>query len=378
MTKKSRHIFPKINFNVKHKIIFNPNDATANTTPTTEPLTPSQLVSIYGINKIQVPGNQLGKGMTVAVIIAYTYKNLNVDLKTYCSKYNIPYTPATIYTMPGATSNSGWAVEECLDVQMIKTIAPYANIVVIEARSSSTSDLLAAIQKANNLSVKSPSNPNPVNVISMSFGESEFSNEASYESYFQAPNVCYVASSGDTAAIVEFPSCLPTVLCISGTTVSFNNSQTVMTTWNEAGCGISQYITKPAYQSTVNISSTKRTCGDISFVANPNSGVYICYGGQFYVVGGTSVSAPVSAGFLAICNQLRVINNNTLLSTVASVNSLQTMLYKTIYPTPNYALCFTDITVGSDGNYNALVGYDLPTGLGSPICNVLANSLSQL
>ena len=381
---------PKTTVSVKHKIIANPTetkkkdkhdknivtDVTNNVTTT--PLSPSQLISIYGINKIVAPNNQLGLGITVAVIIAYTYANLNVDLKKYCTTYNFPYQPAKIYTMSGATPDSGWAVEECLDVQMIKTFAPYANIVVVEARSSSLTDLFTAIQFANNLSIKTQSNPNPVNIISMSFGGGEFSTESTYASYFNATNVCYVASSGDSAAIVEFPSCLSTVLCVSGTTIESQGSSVITTTWNGAGCGVSKYIAKPTFQSTVNVSNNKRTCGDISLVANPNSGVTICYNGQFYVVGGTSVSAPLTSGFLAICNQLRVANNKSLLSTTGTNNNLLTMLYKSIYTTPNYATCFTDVTTGQDGQFSATVNYDLPTGLGSPICNTLCQALINL
>lgn len=350
---------------------FKHNEITPSATViTTKPLTPQQLIKVYGIDKITAPEGKLGLGVTVAVIIAYTYKKLQADLDVYCTRYGFPKSTLQIYTMNGATYNSGWAVEECLDVQMVKTFAPYANIVVVEARSASLNDILNAIAFANGLS--------NVSVISMSFGAREFSNEKAYLSYFNRPTICYVASSGDTTATVEFPSCLSTVLCVSGTTVSYDQSSNVVTsTWNSAGCGVSKYIAKPAYQNGVS-RLTKRNCGDLSLVANPSSGVSIYCNGKWYVVGGTSVSAPLMAGFIAICNQLRIANSKKVLTTVVNKPAnLQNFIYTNIYPSNSYRACFNDVIIGSDGQFSATVGYDLPTGIGSPICNTLAIKLLE-
>jgi subtilase family serine protease len=371
---------------LKHNIITtnaNPNQdiPTINPHATASPsvlYTPSQLNKAYGLSSLVTPSNKPGLGIKVAVIIAYTYPNLQSDCNRFCTQFGLPQLTSANFSKItlGTQRNSGWALEECLDVQMIHSIAPYATILVVEARSASLSDLNAAITAANNAGA---------DIISMSYGASEFSTELSTGSVFSRANTCYVASSGDTAAVVEFPSCHPNVLSVGGTTLTLdvNGNRASETTWNGGGCGYSQYISKPSYQNGItNLVGTHRACADLSFVANPLSGVYVYYSGSWYGVGGTSVSAPCIAGFLSICNQLRVANSKAKLSTISgSATCFQNMIYQTISKSASgttYTANFYDITSGVDGNQIAGAGYDLPTGLGSPIGNQLAITLSNL
>ena len=337
--------------------------------------TPQQIRIAYGINNITVPGNQLGAGITVAVIIAYTYPNLQNDFNIYCTRFGLPLQTLNRVTMPGATQNSGWALEECLDVQQVHSVAPYASIMVVEAASASYTDIFAAINYATT---------HGANIISMSFGSSEFSSQLTLSNSFNNTSIAYVASSGDTAAVVEFPSSSPNVLSVGGTTLNLNTSGTRVseTTWNSGGCGVSAYVTKPAFQSGIStITAARRTCCDLSLVANPSTGVYTYYNGVWYSVGGTSVSAPLFSGMLAICNQLRVNAGKPKLTTVnGASNNILTYIYKQLYlPSLTggaaYRNNFNDITSGSDGRYRSANGYDYPTGLGSPKLNVLATSL---
>ena len=109
-----------------------------------------------------------------------------------------------------------------------------------------------------------------------------------------------------------------------------------------------------------------RTTPDVSFNADPNSGVAVYDSvsddGQsgWFQVGGTSAAAPAWAGLVAITDQgLALAGKGTL-----STNQLQTDLYSL----PSNA--FHDITTGFNG-YFASQGYDLVTGLGTPVANVL-------
>ena len=83
--------------------------------------------------------------------------------------------------------------------------------------------------------------------------------------------------------------------------------------------------------------------------------------GGFLSVGGTSISAPVFAG---ICAQL-LQKNPKALQNISMPEYLYFLAGKTQYDFPQYY--FNDITVGSNGVYDALEGYDLATGLGAPI-----------
>jgi uncharacterized protein YjdB len=84
---------------------------------------------------------------------------------------------------------------------------------------------------------------------------------------------------------------------------------------------------------------------DIASLADPHTGVLFTINGQSYVIGGTSVAAPIIAGFLATINCTQFIN-------------------PLLYQAP-YATCFHDIIRGSNGSYSATLIYDNCTGLGS-------------
>ena len=99
--------------------------------------------------------------------------------------------------------------------------------------------------------------------------------------------------------------------------------------------------------------------------ADPNSGVYVLdsYDGGWFEVGGTSLATPMWAGLVAIANQGRSLLGESSLNGAA-----QTPL-PTLYQLPSSD--FHDVTTGSNGTYSAGTGYDLVTGLGSPIANLL-------
>src|SRR4029077_4033596 len=92
--------------------------------------------------------------------------------------------------------------------------------------------------------------------------------------------------------------------------------------------------------------------------------------------GGTSFAAPRWAGFLALINQQAVANGS---STLGFINPAVYAIGKGT----SYTSDFHDITSGNNNNgkgksYNAVVGYDLVTGWGSPngvnLINALAGS----
>jgi subtilisin-like proprotein convertase family protein len=113
-------------------------------------------------------------------------------------------------------------------------------------------------------------------------------------------------------------------------------------------------------------STTRRTNPDVAMVADPNTGVavYDSYdypGSPWITVGGTSLATPMWAGLIAIADQGR---------TLASLGSLdgQTQTLPMLYTVS--AADFHDITSGNNG-YAAGTGYDLVTGLGTPVANRL-------
>ncbi len=139
-----------------------------------------------------------------------------------------------------------------------------------------------------------------------------------------------------------------------------------------SGGGISQVVGQPAYQhGVVTQSSTMRGVPDVSFDADPNSGVAVIDSwdspsAPWTQVGGTSLASPMWAGVIAIANQGRVING------LGTLDGATATLPK-IYALP--ASDFHDVTSGNNG-YAAGAGYDLVTGRGSPIVNLVVAGLA--
>ncbi len=134
------------------------------------------------------------------------------------------------------------------------------------------------------------------------------------------------------------------------------------------GGGLSQFEPEPTYQLSVQ-NSGQRSSPDVSFDGSINSGVTcIQNGGLGYDYAGTSLSSPCFAGLMAIVNQGLTASGN---GTLNSPNNPQQVL-QGLYSLP--AADFHDITTGYNGLLPA-VGYDMQTGLGTPIANKLVPDL---
>jgi hypothetical protein len=142
-----------------------------------------------------------------------------------------------------------------------------------------------------------------------------------------------------------------------------------------SGGNISQYESQPSYQSgKVNgISSTQRTLPDVAFLGGGNTPVVEVdsFGGGT-TFAGTSLATPCWAGLIAIADQGLAVTGGTPLNT-GSTQSLQNALYDQTGSV--YVNDFHDVISGYNG-YNAGSGYDLVTGLGTPVANLLIPDLA--
>jgi Bacterial Ig-like domain len=287
----------------------------------------------------------------------------------------------------GTINNPVSTLETTLDVEWAHAIAPAAKIVLIEMTNGlQGADVANAVQTAASASVKT-------SVVSMSFGFGEFGGETGGSTYsfddglFTAAGVTYIASTGDNGAPGGYPSFSPNVLAVGATNLTLNtdNSYQGETGWSNpakvggnsggSGGGISTVETsQPAYQqgtvTKVTQSTTNRTIPDVSFVGGSPTPVetYDSFGkgGPIFNTLGTSVSAPCWAGLIAIADQGLALRRQPLLD---SHTALQTDLYD--LPLSD----FHDITSGNN-TFAAGTGYDLVTGIGSPVANLLIPDLA--
>lgn len=341
---------------------------------------------------------QFGAGQTIYVVDAYHDLYAESELAAFsqrfglpeCIKGTLPSSAALPLGAPPsrenffqvfATSSGGmtdtapaydanWAVEIALDVQWARAIAPLARIVLIEAPDSSMAGMTGAIQLANRMGP---------GVVSMSFGATEASYVTSLDSYFKTPGMSYFAATGDNGAGLSWPAVAPTVVAVGGTSLSFNGtSARTETVWTGTGGGVSAYEPLPSYQtnSVPGLGRpARRSVADVAFNANPSTGQYVAVISNqtssstflpvgWITAGGTSLATPQWAALTAVANAMRAQSGKPVL------DSPQNALYGEVATVAaDYSACFLDVTTGNNGAgaaNSAKVGYDTPTGLGTP------------
>jgi hypothetical protein len=281
-------------------------------------LSPAQVTAAYGLNAIDFtsPGGATvkgdGTGETIALIEAFHDPNITSDLNTFDQAYGLPNPTLTVDNLAGNQSDDGWALEESLDVEWAHAIAPGANILVVEASSQTLKGLITAVNMARNT-------PGVV-AISMSWGFSEFRQEAANNSVFSTPAghtpITFIAASGDSGSQggAEWPASAPSVVAVGGTSLFVDGSGQYQfeSPWVGSSGGYSKYEAEPAYQRSVQ-NTGKRSSPDVSFDGDPDTGVSVYETslltgqGSWQVVGGTSLGAPSWAGIIAIVDQGRAI-----------------------------------------------------------------------
>jgi subtilase family serine protease len=271
--------------------------------------------------------------------------------------------------------DSGWASEISLDVQWAHATAPLARIVLIEASDASINNLLGGIKLANAMGP---------GAVSMSFGALEGSWTSSVDGAFTGNNMTYLAATGDSGAAVSWPAVSTKVIAVGGTSLTYSGTGTRSeTVWSGTGGGTSLYTPKPSYQSTAvpGMGAYRgRTVADVAFNADPYTGQYVALMApgsttvKWMSMGGTSLATPQWAGLIAIANATRA------LSAKAALGSPHAILYGQIATVPGtYASAFADITQGLNGTCAiciSTVGYDMPSGLGTPNVSSLVNALA--
>jgi subtilase family serine protease len=319
---------------------------------------PSGLGTADFASAYKLPTTTAGSGKTVAIVDAFDDPTAESDLAVYRSTYGLPACTTANgcfrkVDQRGGTSyprkDAGWALEISLDLDTVSAICPNCHILLVEADSNSFANLSAAVDRAALMGA---------NAISNSYGGSEYSAEVTDQSHYNHPGIAVTVSSGDSGFGVEFPAASQYVTAVGGTTLRRDASARGWseTTWSGSGSGCSAFVSKPSWQTDTGCA--RRTVADVSADADPNSGAAVYdttrYQGRsgWFVVGGTSLSAPLIAGVYALAG-------NTASITYGS------------YPYSHTTSLF-DVTAGSNGacggSYlcTAKTGYDGPTGLGTP------------
>jgi subtilase family serine protease len=294
---------------------------------------------------------------TVAIVDAYAYPNAEADLNAYRAQYGIPActTASGCLKIVGQTGGKppsrvdvGWDQEQALDLDMVSAACPNCKIVLVQASSASFSNLWTGVDYAKTIP--------GVRAISNSYGNTDSSSYSAYDSHYAGNNIAITVSTGDYGYGAQWPATAPGAVAVGGTSLFKGGSGYTESAWNGAGSGCGLGHAKPSFQNGVTDACAGRMEADISAVADPNTGVAV-YGptsrttSGWMVFGGTSASAPFVGALFALRNG----NINGASSIYANKSALH------------------DVTSGNNGTNcpvsyycDAGVGYDGPTGLGTP------------
>jgi kumamolisin len=350
--------------------------------PTT--FNPPQVAALYGF-----PSGVTGAGQTVGIIeLGGGFSP--TDLATYFKSLGVTAPTVTAVSVDGGANTPGGAAdgEVMLDIEVVGSIAPGANIAVYFAPNTDQGFIDAITDAAHDTARK-------VSIISISWGGPEDSWTAQSQTAMNAAlqdaaalGVTVTVAAGDNGSTdgeagalhVDFPCSSPYALACGGTKLAGSGSTiTSEVVWNETaanegatGGGVSAVFALPTYQQSAGVPalSTNNFAGrgvpDVAGNADPVTGYNILVDGQSEVVGGTSAVAPLWAALVALLNQQLGTN-------VGFLNPKIYALGESV---------FHDITSGNNddgglGYYSAGPGWDACSGLGSPDAAALLSALSS-
>jgi kumamolisin len=358
-----------------------PSPNIANTPPYVVP----EILKAYDADGLAVTG----KGQTIAILID-TLPNPD-DVEKFWSFNGLPISPSRIE--PVNVNNVSLPLpigEESMDAQWSSGVASGATVRIYATGSLSFADIDRGL---DSILADLPSHPGMRQLsISLGLGETyQAGPNGSPDAYVRAQHVKFLklaaagvnvfVSSGDAGSNpdntghsatgptqVEYESSDPYVIGVGGTSLKLSPDGAVASEagWARGGGGDSIFFSRPTWQTGAGVpAGAKRLVPDVSLVADPGTGALVVLNGAGAQIGGTSLSAPIWAGFCALINEARQRANKPFLS----------FLNPLLYPLMGTA-CFRDITAGSNGAYTAGPGYDRVTGIGVPNVAELMKALT--
>ncbi len=338
---------------------------------------PVDVLSYYNIKPLRDAGLD-GTGQTIMLPEIDDLPNLT-DLDKFASKFGLPAFESllTVKRDPNWGSPEKAQGETALDLEIVHSIAPNAKLAVyLSAPDFGHSDRAFDQMVTDHLG----------SIISESLGSCEpdtpsgaRNNYTAIQDRAVALGITHFVASGDNGAYTcgldqdpagSFPSTLPTVTSVGGTTV-FESQQGVYFkeyAWGSpldesgSGGGASQFYATPDYQKNEAQPGAHgmRQVPDVAANADPSTGFHIIFGGQDVQVGGTSAATPLWAGIVALINQ------DLKQKGMREVGFANPALYwmgensSKLSPKP-----FHDVTAGNNLFYDAGTGWDFATGWGS-------------
>jgi kumamolisin len=338
--------------------------------------TPIDLGKVY-----RFPDGTDGSGQHIA-IIELGGGFAQSDLDAYFGGLDLATPTVTAVGVDGAANApgndpSGADGEVLLDIEVVGGLAPGAQILVYFAPNSDAGFLDAVATAAH-------ADPAPA-AISISWGQNEDewtpqARTAMDDAFADAAalGVTVTVAAGDDGstdrasdgqAHCDFPASSPHALACGGTSLRADPATGAVsseTVWNNGsgrgstGGGVSSSFPMPQWQAAAGVpegaaGTSGRGVPDVSGDADPQTGYQVLVDGSAQVIGGTSAVAPLWAALTA-----RLVQ-----ALGRPLGLLQPALYAGVAAGAAQP-GFRDVTVGTNGRYEAGPGWDACTGLGVP------------
>ncbi len=304
------------------------------------------------------------------------------DLTQFAQHYGLPTPPVTVRNVngfDGRITNANVELEAVLDIDTVLGINPAVSQILVYEDGADPFPV-ALLD-----SLTAMADDDTAKTISISYGDFErnmgqAAQKAEHTALLQfaAQGQTVYASAGDngpydvtkkaTFVVVLDPASQPGVTGVGGTTL-FTGPRAayeIETTWNllasgfgATGGGFSATWALPAYQASAGGpdsleffnggSNTNRNVPDVAADASPATGasVYSKMNGGWVVVGGTSLAAPLWAGFSSILNATR---EGVGLPGIGAFNPM-------LYTLGSTGFGIHDIVNGTNGDNNAGVAF---------------------
>jgi subtilase family serine protease len=389
--------------------------------------TPRQLEAAYGILPLLEHGTD-GRGETVVLPelaepqFPLRASYIRRDLAQFDKLFDLPAARVRVVSTL-APSASPWLAngEEVLDTEMVHAIAPGAAIVELLVKGTSLDNVANAVAASVSALWLGTSLGGVISISAAGQTGGEHCDThaevaALHAALRNAANhhVTVVAASGDVGAVGEpcqvfkgliggtfhpvkeanLPASDPLVLAAGGTTLAASHKTGAYigeSAWGlpfgdpgsqfqASGGGLSRVFARPSYQGHIPGLGAYRGVPDVAATAAPHTALAVITstGGGKYTIeghGGTSASAPLWAGLIALADQ----------HAGRHLGFVNAAVYR-IGRSARYHQAFHDVTAGSNAvrfpprtisGYHAAPGWDPVTGWGSPNASVLIPLLAR-
>lgn len=348
-------------------------------------LYPEQIGAAYSGGSVPT-----GSATPVAVIAVGGQDQVVADLRTAERRRGLAEVPVSVVYVgtrgPAADGND--LAEFTLDTQTATAVAgSVSRLTLYTAETLFDDKLLAAWSRfvTDNTSKALSISIGLCESAAKGDGEADASDQVFAQALSQGQTI--FAASGDSGSLcpfsgdgkpqTNFPASSRYVVAVGGTALKLDadGGYGSETAWGGSGGGLSKIEAQQPWQANATRGLGKvRGVPDVAADAAPETGALVVVNGAEEQIGGTSLAAPVWLGVWA-----RV--ESALGNRLGGAAPLLYSLYDRANPPENTtfrpAAGFHDITTGSNDLYAARPGYDLVTGIGSPIVSALTRALGS-